>query len=369
VSEPGGAALAVGGLTKEYADRHERVRAVDDVTFAVAAGAFYTLLGPSGCGKTSTLRCVAGLEVPDGGRVVLGGELLSDAAGARFVPSERRDMGMVFQSYAIWPHLTVFENVAFPLRVAPRKLAAAELRRKVEEALALVQLAGYESRPATNLSGGQQQRLALARALVREPKLLLLDEPLSNLDAKLREQMRTEIRELQRRLGMTALYVTHDQAEALSMSDRIAVMLAGKIVQEGPPREIYHAPATRFVADFVGTSNALSATVIARGDDGRMILETRAGRLQARCPAQVAIGDAVTIAVRPEDVAIRRSAGEAGGALAATVRRVVFFGDYLDCELEAGGSAIVVRQHPGTAIAFGDAVWIELPPDACTVFL
>jgi len=365
----GGHALDVVDLVKVYPDRRDgRVAAVNGVSFAVKAGDFYTLLGPSGCGKTSTLRCIAGLEIADGGSILADGEVLSDAAGGRFVPSERRSMGMVFQSYAIWPHLTVFENVAFPLRVAPVKVAATELRRRVEEALALVHLAGYESRPATNLSGGQQQRLALARALIREPKVLLLDEPLSNLDAKLRETMRGEIRELQRRLGITTVYVTHDQAEALSMSDRIAVLADGRIVQEGRPREIYHAPATTFVADFVGTSNALAATVVGAAADGRMLLETPAGRLEAVCPPQVRAGELVTLAVRPEDIRIHRASPGRPNVLAGTVGRIVFLGDVVQCELAIGAAVIVTRQHPATALRPGDAVHVELPADLCTIF-
>jgi iron(III) transport system ATP-binding protein len=364
-----GHALSVSGLVKVYPDRREgRVVAVDGITFEVRAGDFYTLLGPSGCGKTSTLRCVAGLESPDGGTIAAGGAVLSDAGSGTFVPSEKRDMGMVFQSYAIWPHLTVFENVAFPLRVTPAKLPQSEIARRVADVLAAVDLAGYESRPATNLSGGQQQRLALARAIVRRPKILLLDEPLSNLDAKLRERMRTEIRELQRRLGITTLYVTHDQAEALSMSDRIAVLSEGRIVQEGTPREIYHAPASRFVADFVGTSNVLEGRVSGSGSDGRMVLETSAGRLEVACPARVSAGDRVTVAVRPEDIVLHRAESALPNVLPGTLVRVVFLGDYLHCELEVGGAVLFTRQHPMTTLRRGDRVFVELPSDLCTVF-
>src|ERR687885_785728 len=270
--------IRIQRLEKVFETPRGAIRAVDEVHLEVGAGEFLVLLGPSGCGKTTTLRCVAGLERPDGGSIVVAGRKVS--GNGRFVPPHKRDIGMVFQSYAIWPHMSVFENVAFPLRVA-RGIPGADIKRRVEEALATVQLAGYEGRMATQLSGGQQQRLALARALVRQPRVLLLDEPLSNLDAKLREHMRTEVRELQRALGITTLYVTHDQAEALSMSNRIAVMERGRIMQEGTPREIYQRPATRFVADFVGNANFLEATVLGRNELGGMWLETAAGRLQA----------------------------------------------------------------------------------------
>src|SRR5437773_8359090 len=253
--------LQVTMLRKTFTTERGGVRAVEDVSFTVEEGQFYTLLGPSGCGKTTTLRCVAGLERTDEGRIVVDGRIVSSHSPNVFVPPHKRDIGMVFQSYAIWPHMTVFENVAFPLRVSKQRVSRSEISRRVEEALSLVELGGYGGRMATQLSGGQQQRLALARALVREPKLLLLDEPLSNLDAKLRERMRFELRELQRRLRITTLYVTHDQIEALSMSNVIAVMNAGVIVQEGAPREIYLQPKSKFVANFIGSTNQLAGRV------------------------------------------------------------------------------------------------------------
>src|SRR5437773_12489103 len=255
--------LQVTMLRKTFTTERGAVRAVEDVSFTVEDGLFYTLLGPSGCGKTTTLRCVAGLERPEDGTIRIDDAVLSGTG--RFVPTHRRDIGMVFQSYAIWPHMNVFENVAFPLRVSERPPSRDETRRMVTEALALVGLEGLEERPAPQLSGGQQQRLALARALVRKPKLLLLDEPLSNLDAKLRERMRIDLRELQRRLRITTVYVTPDQPEALFLSHRIAVMQAGKIVQEGAPRDLYRAPASGFVADFVSEATFLPGEVTSGG--------------------------------------------------------------------------------------------------------
>jgi len=357
--------LEVENLVKVFMDRGEQVRAVDGVSFQVEPGAFYTLLGPSGCGKTTTLRCVAGLERPDGGAIMVAGRRVSGEG--QFVPPHKRDIGMVFQSYAIWPHMTVFENVAFPLRVA-RGIPAKDISRRVEEALATVQLAGYGGRMATQLSGGQQQRLALARALVRRPKLLLLDEPLSNLDAKLRDLMRTEMRELQRALGITTLYVTHDQAEALSMSSRIAVMEHGRVMQEGTPREIYQRPAARFVADFVGNANFLDATVGERADFGGMWLETAAGRLQASCPEGVAPDEKVTLSIRPENLRVYRTPPSAAvNVLPGVIEQQMFLGDVLDCKVRVGQATLTTRQHPTVATRRGDSVYVEFPVDLCTV--
>src|SRR3954454_22598841 len=236
------------------------LKAVDAVDLSVEHGEFVTLLGPSGCGKTTTLRMVAGLERNDTGTIVIGGRMVSDAAADLFVPPDQRKLGMVFQSYAIWPHMTVFDNVAYPLSV--RHVAKAEIRTRVGAALRLVEMEAYAERPAPALSGGQQQRVAIARALVFEPEVLLLDEPLSNLDARLRAQMGDEFRALQRRLKITTLYVTHDQDEAMALSDRVVVMEGGKILQVGSPEEIYQRPVSRAVAAFFGSPNLLEAKVM-----------------------------------------------------------------------------------------------------------
>ena len=359
------AALQVVDLVKDYPVASGWHRAVDGITFSVEPGHFYTLLGPSGCGKTTTLRCVAGLERPDRGRISLAGQDV--ASGRDVVPPERRDIGMVFQNYAIWPHMTVFENVAFPLRVGRTKVRKPELVQRVDEALDLVQLTGYASRPATQLSGGQQQRLALARALIRRPSLLLLDEPLSNLDARLRDRMRSEIRTLQRRLGITTLFVTHDQVEALSMSNRIAVMDGGHIVQEGTPREIYQHPATRFVAGFVGSSNFLAGTVSGPGSDGRMRLRIGDGEIEAACPDGTATGDQVTVSVRPENVSVHAERPAIGNVVAGTVGQVLFVGEALDATIDVAGVRIVAHLHPSVDVARDMSVWVELPAADCTV--
>ena len=363
---PGAASLVVEGLVKDYQLDRGWHRAVDGVGFQVEEGHFYSLLGPSGCGKTTTLRCVAGLERPDAGRIELEQSVV--ASTDSFVPPEKRDIGMVFQNYAIWPHMTVFENAAFPLRVGRQKVGKADLKQRVDEVLAMVQLADYASRPALQLSGGQQQRLALARALIRRPRLLLLDEPLSNLDAKLRERMRIEVRDLQRRLGLTTLYVTHDQSEALSMSNRIAVMDGGHIVQEGTPREIYQRPATHFVASFVGSANFLEATVVGPGGDGHMRLDTAGGVLEATCPEGARVGDTVTLSIRPENVRIHIGAAPAlANVLPATVEQAIFLGEMVDMRVRIGGAELMTRQHPMTAAQRGDSIFVELPPEVCTV--
>ncbi|MBV9568311.1 MAG: ABC transporter ATP-binding protein, partial [Hyphomicrobiales bacterium] len=282
--------------------------AVDNVSFDIAEGEFVVVLGPSGCGKTTTLRLIAGLASPDEGRILLGGEPVSDAALGLFVRPERRDIGMVFQSYAIWPHMNVFENVAYPLRV--RKRRGAEIKDKVEAVLALVGLASEARRSAAQLSGGQMQRVALARALVFDPTLLLFDEPLSNLDLKLRERLRIELKELQRRTGLTSIYVTHDQAEAVELADRIIVMENGRVVQAGAPRELYRRPQSRFVAEFISSANIFAGRVAARLADDCASVRTETGReLVATYEGPIAAGDLVDVVIHPEDCRIADGAG------------------------------------------------------------
>src|SRR5499426_3616199 len=255
--------VKVSGLAKSFEAMDGRVNALQGVDFEVTPGEFYTLLGPSGCGKSTTLRCIAGLERPDGGEIAIGDKVVASAS--TFVPPNERPIGMVFQSYAIWPHMSVFKNVAFPLKQARSKLAKSQISERVMEALALVQMEGLADRPAPYLSGGQQQRVALARALVSKPEVLLLDEPLSNLDARLREEMRFELRDMQARLGLTSIFVTHDQAEAMTLSDHIVVMNAGHIEQEGRPEDVYQRPRTCFVMDFLGRANHLPAHIARSG--------------------------------------------------------------------------------------------------------
>jgi len=356
--------VTVSELVKVFRTARGPVLACDHVGFEVEEGRFFTLLGPSGCGKTTTLRCIAGLERPDQGEIALAGSAVYSGSGGVFVPPNQRDIGMVFQSYAIWPHMTVFDNAAFPLRVGRARLSRAQIGRRVSQALATVRLEGLEDRPATNLSGGQQQRLALARALAREPKLLLLDEPLSNLDAKLREQMRLELRELHRRLRITTIYVTHDQVEALAMSNVVAVMHNGRIVQVGPPREIYERPASRFVADFIGSTNFLPGTVAALVADGLYRVDTTFGPILCIPSGEALPGSAVLVSIRPEDISVT-DGGPAGEGWEATVEQVVFLGDSVDCRLALSGLVLRARVHPSVRLRRGDRVWLSFRPDRC----
>jgi iron(III) transport system ATP-binding protein len=359
--------IHVEGVTKTYPG--QTAPAVDGVSFTVPQGGFYTLLGPSGCGKTTTLRCIAGLERPDRGRIQLGEMVV--VSDRTYIPTHRRDIGMVFQSYAVWPHMTVFENVAFPLRVGGRRIPRGQLSDRVMKALELVGLGGLEKRMATQLSGGQQQRLSVARALVREPDVLLLDEPLSNLDAKLRERMRSELLLIQRRVGITTLFVTHDQVEALSMSDRIAVMDGGRIIQEGSPRDVYQAPANQFVAGFIGSTNLLQGTVRGAAGAGRRRVETAAGILEAPAPDLVE-GATAIVAIRPEDVVLHRErhpAGETGpNVLPGTVEIGLFTGVSVDYHVRVGEAMIQARAGSRVDLQPGDGVQVAFPPDQIHVF-
>jgi iron(III) transport system ATP-binding protein len=359
--------IEVKSLVKIYADgTNAGVKAVNDVSFTVEEGRFYTLLGPSGCGKTTTLRCIAGLEKANGGEIIVAGERVYSAFDGTFVPAYRRPIGMVFQSYAIWPHLTVFENVAFPLRVGKQRFGGDEVRKKVRSALEQVELGGYEDRMATQLSGGQQQRLALARALVREPQVLLLDEPLSNLDAKLRERMRVELRELQRRLRITTLYVTHDQIEALSMSNVISVMSAGEIGQEGAPRDIYLQPKSKFVANFIGSTNQLNGQVTKVGEDGTGVVTTDVRDLSCLLLGGLDNGAKVVVVVRPESVVLhQQKPAQMENVIEGKVGAAMFLGEYLDCTVEVGKGVLQTHQRTSLQVRRGDLIWVELPTNDC----
>ena len=364
--------LTVRNLEKSFVSRQEVVQVIKDVAFAIEPGQFFTLLGPSGCGKSTTLRCIAGLERADRGHIAVGGRVLADSETRAFVAASERDFGMVFQSYAIWPHMTVSQNVAFPLHANSRRhqLSRKQIAVRVEEALAMVRLEQYGSRIATKLSGGQQQRLALARALITRPEVLLLDEPLSNLDAGLRDHMRSELRAMQLRTGVTTLYVTHDQTEAFSMSDVIAVMDSGILVQQGAPRDIYSRPATTFVATFVGRTNLLSIKQPpAQAVTGIVSLETSIGPVlvNAESNRQIATGDSIVI--RPEDLQISTEAPPAGrgNVFQGRVRRPVFLGENVELEIDVRGEVLMSRQHPRFVFAAGDEVHVELPVDRCVV--
>jgi iron(III) transport system ATP-binding protein len=360
--------IRIENLHMRYRSDMGEVHAVRGISLTVNQGQFYTMLGPSGCGKTTTLRSVAGLETPDEGEIYIGDELVFSASKKISIPPYKRDIGMVFQSYAIWPHMTVFDNVAFPLQEMSRRFSKKDIHEKVLKALSLVQLSGLEDRPAPFLSGGQQQRLALARALVKEPRVLLLDEPLSNLDAKLREETRLEVRELVNRLNITTLYVTHDQLEALTMSDVVAVINQGQIAQEAPPHEIYQSPRERFVANFIGMANFLEGEVTLVPGNGESFGEVKTSGSVLKCtlPDGIGVGESVVILIRPEDANIvSDSASSSGNVLNADVDAVIFMGDTLECRVITGGQSIRVKLHPSSALARGDVVRLELPPERC----
>ena len=347
--------------------RYGPVAAVGPVSFSVMRGEQLTLLGPSGCGKTTTLRAIAGLERPGAGSIRIDGRAMYDGARGINVPAEQRGLSMVFQSYAIWPHMTVFENVAYGLRV--RRIGAAELREKVRHALDLVQMAAYADRHASQLSGGQQQRVALARACAFSPTVLLFDEPLSNLDAKLRGDMRIELRELQHRLGVTSVYVTHDLEEALAMSDRIVVMRAGHIEQSGTPAEIYETPRTAFVADFVGSANVIRGQM--RPDlskDGMIALEADGGQVIHGMPHGRDPGPDPALSVRT--VHLRLSATRPDAELnvwPVTIRRSVFLGDLTQVHVGWGGRELVIRQTALEPAPEGPQAYLSVDPSRCAL--
>ena len=353
--------VRVDGVSKRYTHRIKGEHyAARDVRLDVAPGEFLTLLGPSGCGKTTTLRIIAGFEQPDAGRVYFGDQDVTH------LPANRRDIGFVFQNYALFPHLSVAENVGYGLGV--RGQSAAAIAKSVSEVLALVGLAGYEQQFPGQLSGGEHQRVALARAIVIRPRVLLFDEPLSNLDAKLRVSMRQEIRELQQRLAITTVYVTHDQEEAMAVSDRIAVMNEGSVVQEGSAQDLYHRPATEFVARFVGRVNLVPARVVAVEAD-EVVVDALGAIVRARAGTQrFAAGDLVSLLLRPEAIAIDGNAS--AGPIEGTVVSHAFLGEKIDYVVRCGDitlQAVRYNAGPGETIADGTAVSLRPAADAATL--
>jgi spermidine/putrescine ABC transporter ATP-binding subunit len=349
--------LEVRNLVKRFTAQS----VVGPLSFSAAAGEFVSLLGPSGCGKTTTLRCIAGFEVPTEGSILLNGQPIENQ------PPNRRNIGLVFQNYALFPHLTIFENVAFGLRL--RRVGDAQLRQRVGHALELVGLPDLAARYPRQLSGGQQQRIAIARSIVLEPRILLFDEPLSNLDLKLRLTMRRELRELQRRLGKTAVYVTHDQGEALALSDRIVVMSNGRIEQIGSPQEIYERPANAFVADFIGSSNLLDATVV--GSDGVATIINAGGLTLRASLLGHTCGARILAMVRPERIRVAAAGGAAGdNRLNARIRQATYLGQDLHLSLSlAGGQELSVVTQGSAAHRLVPGQEVILTVDAADIFL
>jgi len=349
--------VAIKSLTKRYGD----VAAVEALSLDVKPGELVSLLGPSGCGKTTTLRLVAGFLRPEAGEIWVGERCLSSAASV--VPPERRRMAMIFQSYALWPHMTVARNVAYGLRFKSG-MPKADRDRRVTDILRTVQLSGFESRYPGELSGGQQQRVAVARALVVEPEILLLDEPLSNLDANLREEMRFEIRRLHEAFGITTLYVTHDQAEAMVISDRVAVLHRGRVVQVGSAEDLFRRPRTRFVAEFIGRTNLIDAQVAEPGVAARGPLRLRLAS------AAGGPGAPLVVSIRPHEIELvlaGRSAATGANVLAGAVQRTSYLGDAVDYHVRVNGSDVVLRvtAPPPARFAAGEAVTLAIAPEAC----
>jgi iron(III) transport system ATP-binding protein len=362
--------ILVKDLQKSFAGARGEVRALRGVSFEVGRGELFTLLGPSGCGKTTTLRCIAGLEQPLSGEILIDGHAVFSAGRGTFIPPERRNIGMVFQSYAIWPHMTVFQNVAYPLA---KEASRGEVAERVKRILERLSLGALADRLAPNLSGGQQQRVALARALVAQPQVLLLDEPLSNLDAKLREQMRVELKALQESFGITTVYVTHDQEEALALSDRIGLMHEGALIEVGSPADLYLRPAHRVTADFLGTANFISAQVECNGSQpwDEMQVATPIGPFVAQRSSEWQPGMAAQLFFRPESVEFIEdvsSANNSENCASGVVERVTFLGNSADVSVRCNDVKLRARTHPARTPAVNQQVRFFISPGACIVF-
>jgi ABC-type Fe3+/spermidine/putrescine transport system ATPase subunit len=352
--------IEVRGLTAAYDDKV----VVKDISFSVASGEHLSLLGPSGCGKSTTLRCIAGLETPIAGEIIIDGVPVFSSQKGINVPTEKRKLSMVFQSYAIWPHMTVFENVAYALRV--QRIRDAEIKARVAEVLKMVGMEDYMMRPATNLSGGQQQRVALARSYAARPKAMLLDEPLSNLDARLRVRMREEIKELQHRFNLSTIYVTHDQEEAMAISDRIIIMREGNIEQAGKPLDIYDTPRTRFVADFIGAANILVGSVEKTGASGAPIMKVADALIECAPgsqPQKPTSDGRHMIAVRTVYPELRREPFAAGAnQWKATIRRRVLLGDIVSYLIDWPGGELRIQSFPRGLFDVGETVHLHIAP-------
>jgi iron(III) transport system ATP-binding protein len=353
--------IRIRGVTKRYYSEGKTINALDNVELTIPANQIFTLLGPSGCGKTTLLRCIVGLEAPDTGEISIGGEVAWSKEKNISIPPEKRGLGMVFQTYAIWPHMNVFDNVAYPLQV--RNVDRNAIRERVRKTLQFVRLEGFENRPATKLSGGQQQRVALARALVAEPKVILFDEPLSNLDAKLREETRKELKAFLGKLKITAVYVTHDRVEALALSDTIAIMRAGQIVEVGTPQKIYFDADHQFVADFIGRANLVKARIRAQEKD-RTIVDCGLGAIACQ-RRDFQVGADVTLCIRPEFIHVARGEGSGENVVNGRVDSQVFVGEAYESEIRIGAELLLARIDPDANLKVGDPVNFRLDAAHC----
>ncbi len=353
--------IKIRGLKKHYFSEGKIIKALDKVDLDIEANKIFTLLGPSGCGKTTLLRCIVGLETPDEGEIQIGDTIVWSKEKAIYVPTEKRQLGMVFQTYAIWPHMDVFNNVAYPLQ--NMKMPKKEIAKRVAKTLKFVQLEGFEKRPSTRLSGGQQQRVALARALVAEPKVILFDEPLSNLDAKLREETRKELKMFLGELGITAVYVTHDRVEALALSDTIGVMNAGNIVEIGSPKKIYFDADHQFVADFIGRANLVPATVVSQGADST-IVETSMGQITCY-KRSFNREDELVLCLRPEFIAFDKTEKEYVNQIPGTIGQMTFVGEVYETEVLVGKQIIMTKLDPETKYKVGDEIKLSIKAEHC----
>jgi iron(III) transport system ATP-binding protein len=356
--------IDIANLRKYYIRRNGTpVRAIDDISLSIGGGEFIVLLGPSGCGKTTLLRCLAGLETPDAGKITVGGRVVFDASSSMLVPPEHRRIGMMFQSYALWPHMTVYENIRFPLRMqAVDKATAAQ---KISRVLEMMHIADLMQQYPNQLSGGQQQRVALARAMVCSDNLILFDEPLSNVDAKVREHLRTELGVMQKHLGFTAIYVTHDQDEAMALADRIVVLDGGRISQCGAPHDVYSNPRDVQVADFVGSANFFDGE-ISRGD-GLCTVETPLGSIQVPEERIRSRQATATVMSRPERWKVNVDPAQAGQCWQGTVRLITHLGPHTDYIIAINGRDIRIRDYNAQSLAIGDSVWCSIDPGAFLV--
>lgn len=355
--------VSIKGLDKFFDSDRGLVRAVQNINLDIVENDFVVLLGPSGCGKTTTLRCVAGLERPNGGSIEIAGSMVDSADSGEFIPPEQRDIGMVFQSYAVWPHLNVYQNVALPLTDGSRRVSKDQVADRVMDSLKLVQLDGLDSRPVTDLSGGQQQRVALARAIVTKPQVLLMDEPLSNLDARLREEMRIELKKIATTAGVTTLYVTHDQGEALSLGDQICVMNEGEILQIGTPEEVYARPPNLFVAEFVGEMNFIKGVV-----SGPDTIKTPLGDREYKFKKSHALGEKVTIAIRPQHLGLKPSSEGISKNPEGEILTKTYLGDSVLFEVQLPEIKIVVKASGETALGERQQVEVILPENNWHIF-